>query len=586
MAGPGSNGTVQDELQQLRTIVADVMEALRSQRDILRQRGMGLPPGTLSGLKDIYDNLEPLAANLANDAIELAQLRALAETTALINSSLDVNQVLNEVIDTVIALTGAERGYIVLRDEETGRMEYRIARNLDRETIDEGSFIVSRTIVSQVAQTGAPVLTTNALADPAFSSSDSVVIHGLRSILCVPLILKGEVTGVVYVDNRIRDALFDEKKHLPLIKAFADQATIAINNARLFERVQMALAEITEMKELMDNVFASIASGVITTDVHDSVTTYNAAAERILIEPSERVLGFPLHESLPIMYGYVEGLLDDIFQHSRQEMIEIDPELPGRGEVNLNLKLTPLKNQNVTEGVAIVVDDLTEIKKRDATLNVVRRYLPPTMIENIQSLDGLALGGERRVITAMFIDVRPFHTFAPDMRPQELMELLNLYLTIGAEAVHNQSGVIDKFMGNEIMGLFNTQLNPSNDHAWWAVQAALKMADEFMTLPAQIGEAPIPYYCIGIHTGVATMGNVGSATRREFTAIGHTVNLAKRLQENTAPGQIIISEDTHRHCQAQLYDPDNGILVIERGGIMVKGVHQPVNIYEIQRQPG
>jgi len=296
MAGPGDNGTVQDELNQLRTIVADIIEALRSQRDILRQRGMGLPPGTLSGLKGVYDNLEPLAVNLAADSIELAQLRALAETTALVNSSLDVNQVLNEVMDTVIALTGAERGYVVLRDEDTGKMQYRIARNLDRETIDEGSFIVSRTIVSQVAQTGEPVLTTNALADPAYSASESIVIHGLRSILCVPLILKGEVTGVVYVDNRIKDALFDEKKHLPLIKAFADQAAIALDNARLFEHVQRTLVEITEIKELMDNVFASIASGVITTDVQETVNTYNVAAERILLEPIDHVLGHLLHE--------------------------------------------------------------------------------------------------------------------------------------------------------------------------------------------------------------------------------------------------------------------------------------------------
>ena len=118
---------------------------------------MGLPPGTLSGLKDVLEDLDRVSILLASDATELEQLRALAETTALVNSSLDVNQVLNEVIDTVIALTGAERGYIVLRDEHTGEMEFRIARNLDRETIDEGSFIVSRTIVGEVAQTGQPV---------------------------------------------------------------------------------------------------------------------------------------------------------------------------------------------------------------------------------------------------------------------------------------------------------------------------------------------------------------------------------------------------------------------------------------------
>ena len=122
MSGPGENQTVLEELRYLKLTCEDVIDALRAQRELLRQRGMGLPPGTLSGLKNV---------------MELEHLRALAATTALVNSSLDVNQVLREVMDTVIALTGAERGYIVLRDELTGEMAFRIARNLDRETIDE-----------------------------------------------------------------------------------------------------------------------------------------------------------------------------------------------------------------------------------------------------------------------------------------------------------------------------------------------------------------------------------------------------------------------------------------------------------------
>ncbi|RPJ02871.1 MAG: GAF domain-containing protein, partial [Chloroflexi bacterium] len=256
MAGPVHNSTVQEELLRMRRTCEEVIDSLRAQRDLLKQRGMGLPPGALNGLKDVLQDLEKVSGSLASDTTEIEHLRALAETTALVNSSLEVNQVLNEVIDTVIKLTHAERGYIVLRDERTGQMEFRIARNLDRETIDEGSFIVSRTIVGEVAQTGQPVMTTDALSDPNYSLSESIVVHALRSILCVPLMLRGQVTGVVYVDNRVRNALFGEKQ-LGLLIDFANQAAIAIENARLFERAQAALAEITEMKELMDNVFAS-----------------------------------------------------------------------------------------------------------------------------------------------------------------------------------------------------------------------------------------------------------------------------------------------------------------------------------------
>ena len=575
---------VQEEVLRLSQVTSELVDALRAQRQILRQRGMGLPPGTLNGLKTVQVDLERLANKLAGNVAELEQLRVMAQTTALINSTLDLNQVLNEVMDTVISLTGAERGYIVLRNTETGELEYRVARNIDRQTIDEGDFIVSRSIVGEVARTGKPEVTTNAQSDQRWGDKDSVVIHQLRSVLCVPLRVKDEVTGVVYADNRIKDAVFGDKE-LRLLVTFANQAATAIENARLFRSVQTALDEITEMKDLMDNVFASIASGVITTDVAQTVITYNTAAERILDVPASSALGTPLYITLPVLHNEIREYFDMIYQHGQQALLELEPALPSRGQVSLNLKLAPLKNQDTTEGVAIVVDDLTEIKRRDATLNVVRRYLSPAMVDNIQSLDELGLGGERRIITALFVEVRPFGAFPEDISPQELMERLNLYLTSGAEAIHNQNGVIDKFMGNEIMGLFNTQLNPSDEHAWQAVRAALKIADDFQALPLRFGEVPQPFHRIGIHYGVATLGNVGSADRKEFTAIGDTVNLAKRLQENAQPGQIIISDDIYRQCQAQFTNPANNLQVSELPSIQVKGRSQATKIYDVRREP-
>ncbi len=583
MVGSGKNPPVAARLAQLSYVVQDVTDALHAQHSLLRQRALGLPSDLLGGLVQVVADLRAVSAFLSAAAVELEQLRALAHTTALINSSLDIHQVLNEVMDTVIALTGAERGYIVLRDEQTGDLEFRIARNLDRETLEQSEFIVSRTVVGQVAETGRPVLTTNALADPAFSTQESVVIHALRSILCVPLVLRDRLTGVVYVDNRVKDGVFGEKE-LSLLSAFANQAAIAIENAQLFARVQAALSEVTAMTELMDNVFASIASGVLTTDTETVVTTCNHAAERILTVASQGVVGHALAEALPPIYEHLADPLADVIASGAQDWIEIEPVLPERGEVSLTFKLSPLVNQQTIEGAAIVVDDLTEIKRREATLEAVRRYLPPAMIDNIQSLDGLGLGGERREITIVFVESRPLLSFPEALRAHELMERLNLYLTVGAEAIHTQNGVIDKFMGSEIMGLFNTQLNPAPDHAWQAVLAALKIADDFLALALTLGEEPTPRFRIGVHTGVATVGNVGSPSRRDFTALGDTVNLAKRLEEHAAPGQIILSEDCYRACAGQLADPANGLLVIARGSVQVKGRSQATAIYELQRR--
>jgi len=570
-------------LSALSQVVHGVADTLHAQNSLLRQRGLTLAPDLLSGLDEITGDLRRMADFLQPVYVELEQLEALAQTTALVNSSLDLDHVLNEVMDTVVQLTGAERGYIVLRNEDTGALEFRVARNLDRETLDRNEFIVSRTVVNNVAASGRPVLTTNAQSDPAYSTQESVVLHALRSILCVPLLLKDQVTGVVYVDNRVKDGVFREKE-LSLLTAFANQAAVAIENARLFAHMQTALSEITAMKELMDNVFASIDSGVLTLDTAGTILTCNEAAARIFGVPGTAVQGLRFAEIMPSLSAALANPITTVLDGGSYDWLDLTLTLPERGEVYLQLTLSPLRNEQRTEGVVVVINDLTEIRQREVTLEVVRRYLPPGMVDNIQSLDSLGLGGERRIITILFVEVRPFHSFPASLSPQELMEQLNLYLTVGAEAIHSRNGVIDKFMGNEIMGLFNTQLNPSDDHAWQAILAALAMADEFQTLTERLGEEPVAHWRIGIHTGMATLGNVGSPLRRAFTAIGDTVNLAKRLQESAAPGQIILSEEAYANCSGQLHDPSHSLLVMERGSLRVRGRSQATAIYELRRR--
>lgn len=568
------------EAQYLGEALDALIPELRAQREMLRQFGMSLPPGTLSGFEIIRDELGFLIERLQADAAELERYRALAGTAAMLTSSLDVQEVLNEAMDTVIALTGAERGYIMLRDDNTGEMVFSVARNMDRETLDSSGFIVSRTIVEQVIATGEPVVTTNAQDDPRFATQQSVVFYALRSILCVPLVARGVMVGVVYADNRVKDALFGQDE-LALLVAFADQAAVAIENALLFTRLQRALAEASEMSELLDNVLASIASGVITTDVNLIVTLYNSAAEAILGQPRGDVLNRSLRAALPVLYGAMQPALAAIFEEGRGNTIEVDLPMAGRDPASLVLKLTPLRVRERTEGVAIVLDDLSEIKQRDATLAMVRRYLPPAMVDQIESVDGLALGGERRMISVLFVETLSIDALAAELHPVALLERVNQYLTASAEAIHRRRGLVDKFVGSEVMGLFNTQLNPDEDHAWQAVLAALTMLDELRALSARLGD-PAQLCCrIGVHSGVATLGNVGNATRREFTAIGDTINLAKRLQEHATYGQLIISEDTYRLCRDRIENAETRMHISQHATIQVRGRRQPVTVYEV-----
>jgi PAS domain S-box-containing protein len=539
------NNAPQEDLSRISRQLGDLETMLRAQHDMLRQREMELPSGTLEKLYYARSDLEALTQQLADESTELDQLRALATTTELLNSSLDPDEVLIEVIDRAIALTGAERGYIMLRSAQTGEMQFRIARDLNRQTLDANSLTVSRTIMSEAAETRRPVIAHDALADPKYDAQKSIMLHAPRSIICVPLVFKEQVTGVLYADNRHMPDLFGERE-TSLLMAFANQAAIAIENARLYDRVRRALVEITEIKELMDNVLASIASGVITTDYNSNIITYNPAAERILGVPYDQALGQPLQTVLPNVFEGFAEMTQTVQSKNRQQVIELEPLLPGRGPVNLTLKLTPLQDaRGLTYGMAIVVDDLTEIKKRDATLSVVRTYLPPSLVRNIIDIDSLGLSGDEREVSVLFADVRGFTTYSEELDPQELMLVISQYLTVSSDAIELYDGIIDKYMGDAVVGLFNTQLNPQEDHAVRAVRAALSMAYDVKALHEVLPEDQCLFYGIGVDTGTAIIGNVGSPSRKEFTAIGEPVNFAKLLQENAQRGEVIISENTY-----------------------------------------
>ncbi len=160
----------------------------------------------------------------------LALLYRLSQT---FSSSLDLDEVLNRVMDEVIAVTRAERGFVMLHEAD-GRLVFRAARGMDQNTIDDPQFQVSRSVVERVAREGQPVLTSDAQSDDRFSMRQSVMILGLRSILCVPLRIKDQVSGVVYVDNRLQAGIFTQAD-LELLTSIASSAAIAIENARLYQ---------------------------------------------------------------------------------------------------------------------------------------------------------------------------------------------------------------------------------------------------------------------------------------------------------------------------------------------------------------
>jgi putative nucleotidyltransferase with HDIG domain len=174
--------------------------------------------------------------------VQRRQVGALIGIGSVINSSLGLKLVLEKVMDTMIALMNAERGFLMLR-EPTGEFKVRIARGIDNVNLNEEVFSISNTVVRRVVESGEAVLTTNAQEDPRFGEQFSVAVYHLLSILCAPLKIKDDLIGVIYVDNRAHTGIFGSED-LGMISAFANQAAVAIDNARLFDDLQASNAEL------------------------------------------------------------------------------------------------------------------------------------------------------------------------------------------------------------------------------------------------------------------------------------------------------------------------------------------------------
>jgi PAS domain S-box-containing protein len=589
---------VRGEINALQTSLNSFADALERQQRILVRLSKRIPVGKDQTLQDtlastlavasiieqlgqllpqLDASLRDLDQGLAIHLREHENLTALYNVSQIVNSTLDLSQVLNLTIDLIIQVTGAERGFLMLMDDESGELTFRVARNMDRETIAGSSFEISRSIVNKVAQEGQPILTTNAQSDPRFSAQASVVSYSLRSILCVPLRVRGKITGVIYADSRVKTGLFSEGDRR-LLTAIADQAAVAIENARLFEDVKFNLEEITNMKNLMDNIFASIASGVITTNIHDKITLLNHAAEGILGVLADHSLGRTYHEVLPVLdRALLSRLIEDVKRRRRRYVgYEVDMELPERGTVNLSMNLSTLRDsQDSTLGVAIVVDDLTEKKRFERERAMIKRYLPSQLVDNLpDDLSELKLRGERQQITTLFADIRGFSTYSERSDPEKVVEVINQYFAFALAAVDRREGVVDKFLGDAVMAHFNTPLRPVTDHAWRAVLAAWDFKGSIVEYLQQVPEEDRLDVGIGINTGEPVVGNVGAEDRMEYTAIGDAVNLAKRLQESARGGQILLSNSTYELVKDQVQ-----VKVLEP--IQVKGRQALEQVYEL-----
>jgi adenylate cyclase len=205
------------------------------------------------------------------------------------------------------------------------------------------------------------------------------------------------------------------------------------------------------------------------------------------------------------------------------------------------------------------------------------RFLPEYVVQQIlENPDSFKLGGVNQIVTVVFADIRGFTRLSEHAPPERVVQLLNNYFTAMSDIIFAHGGTLDKYLGDGLMALFGAP-TASPDDACNAVLASVQMQRRMEEINAQLRADGLAEIAIGIglHTGVATVGYIGSERRSEYTAIGDTVNLAARLEQNALPGQIILSDATARAAEGA------GCGFHPRPPITVKNRVQPVPIFEV-----
>ena len=220
---------------------------------------------------------------------------------------------------------------------------------------------------------------------------------------------------------------------------------------------------------------------------------------------------------------------------------------------------------------------LRELKKKKKILNAFRKYVAPQVVEEIAKKGDfqIKVGGENRDIAVLFVDIRGFTTMSEALEPEQVVEILNEYLTLTSKSIFDNLGTLDKFVGDATMAVFNSPFDLP-DYEFKAVCAAMDIVNGGKALEkdlmAKYGRSV--GFGVGVNVGPAVVGNIGCDFRMDFTAIGDTVNTAARLEANAKKGQVLISDALYERVKDR-------IEVEEIGEIPLKGKSKGVFVYEV-----
>lgn len=223
-----------------------------------------------------------------------------------------------------------------------------------------------------------------------------------------------------------------------------------------------------------------------------------------------------------------------------------------------------------------------EQRKRRDVVRAFKKYVAPQVVDEVSKSGEfkLFLGGEKRDIAVMFVDIRGFTPMSENLQPEQVVEILNEYLSLTTNSIFKNGGTLDKFIGDATMAVFNAPFD-LDDYVFRAICTARDIIEGADELNKRIMErfGRTISFGIGINCGNAVVGNIGCDFRMDYTAIGDTVNTAARLESNAKRGQILVSEDVYERVKER-------VEVTSIGVIPLKGKSNGISVYSIDKVLG
>lgn len=562
-------------VRTVRGDVIGVIQILNKKRGRFTKEDLEIVQGITLQAAVSLQNAQGMEEMVRSREKEMKFLDVVAEVT----SEIELGSLLQRVMVEATKMLNADRATLFLNDFKTNELFSRVAMG---EGIGEIRLPNNAGIAGAVFQSRETINIPHAYADLRFNPGfDKQTGYFTRSILCVPIINKdGECIGCTQALNKKGGGFTDEDESR--LKAFTQQVSIALENAKLFE-------DVAKERAYNHSMLTSMSNAVITINDEGKIITCNKSGLKILKIRDTDILGKTAEEFFTNGRSWILERIKHCEEEKEPEFlmdaeIEVGSEQDDNFEiVSANVSFLPLENQDPDGrmdqssghlGTMIMVEDISDEKRMKSTMS---RYIDPNIADQLMSDGSDIMGGQETIATVLFSDVRSFTTITEALGAQGTVALLNEYFDIMVEAINEQGGMVDKFIGDAIMAGFGIPF-PHEDDEDRGVRAGINMIKRLWDWNKQRekdGKMAIDMG-LGLNTDKLLSGNIGSSKRMDYTMIGDGVNLAARLESacKSYAARILISDFTYQKLKGTYQ-----IRYID--DVVVKGKTEAVGVREV-----